>query len=252
MSSRPMPTEEAREMYKGQMGHIPMVGPKVVKNITRPSPELLKKFENVFVPDLSDRVGALYTMDSSIRSLYQPAPRLVGSAVTVKIPPGDTLSIHYAFRMLQKGDVLVVDARGDTESCGSGGGSPMPAISRGLAGIVIDGAWRDIQEFEAIGFPIYGKAISPFSSPKSRPGEINVPVCVGGVIVHPGDIVVCDREGGVVVPQEYAEIVAETVKDFELRESLDEWDIDRIDRTSDERAEYFDRIFRARGGKYIE
>jgi regulator of RNase E activity RraA len=152
--------------------------------------------------------------------------------------------------MVQPGDILLIDARGDTESCGSGAGSLMPPISRGLAGVVIDGAWRDITELQAIDFPIYGKGISAFSPPKGRPGEINVPVCCGGVIVHPGDIVVCDQEGGVIIPHKYSEIVANSLEKYSPRNSITDWDLERIQNNALERDKYFEEVFKMRGGEY--
>lgn len=231
-------------------GHRPVVGPKIVRNVPRPPANLVERYRDYFIPDISDRVGQLFTMDSYIHALYHPCKRLVGVALTVRIPRADNSSIHRAFNMVQPGDVLIVDARGDTEACGSGAGSLLPPISKGLAGVVIDGAWRDITELQAIDFPIYGKAISAFSPPKGRPGDINVPVCCGGVIVHPGDIVVCDQEGGVVIPREYAEIVANSLNKYNPRKSMKDWDLERIQKNAAERDKYFEDVFKMRGGKY--
>ena len=234
-------------------GHLPVVRPKIVVNVPRPSPQLVEKYRLFSIPDISDAVGQLYSMDSGIRPLYQPMKRLVGTALTVKTPPGDNCSIHRAMLMVQPGDVLVVDARGSTEFCGSGAGSLMPPITRGLAGVVIDGAWRDVGELQAIDFPIYGRGISPFSPPKSRPGEINVPICCGGVIVHPGDIVVCDEEGAAIVPQDQATEVAESLVEYRLRTSLEEWDVEGIHtRKVEANQRYFEVVFEARGGLYID
>ena len=125
-------------------------------------------------------------------------------------------------------------------------------ITRGLAGVVVDGAWRDVTELKAIDFPIYGKAVCPFSGPKRRPGEINVPVCCGGVIVHPGDIIVCDEEGGVVVPRQMAQTVADELREHHRPASLSDWDLERSSRLSDERDEWFEEMFKARGGVYVD
>ena len=233
-------------------GHRPVVGPVIVQNVPRPPTQLVDRFRDFFIPDICDRVGQLYTMDSSIHSLYQPARPLVGIALTVKTPRSENSSIHRAMNMVQPGDVLVIDARGDTESCGSGAGSLMAPISRGLEGVVIDGAWRDISELEAIGFPIYGKGVTAFSSPKTRPGEINVPVCCGGVIVHPGDIIVCGQDGAVVIPRKHAELVADSLQEHTLKSSLEEWDLERIKRNAKRRDELFEELFQERGGSYID
>src|SRR4051812_30467285 len=168
-------------------GHVPVIGPRTVRNVPRLPEALVERFRSAYVPDVSDAVGRLYTMDAAIRPLYRPMPRLIGQALTVKALPGDNLTIHGALNMAQAGDVLVVDWRGYTEGCGTGAGSMMPPISRGLAGVVVDGGWRDIAELQAIDFPIFGRSVSPFSPPKNRPGEINVAVSCGGVVVEAGD-----------------------------------------------------------------
>jgi regulator of RNase E activity RraA len=230
-------------------GHVPVVRPKIVVNVPRLSSQLVERFHHFYVPDISDAVGPLYTMESSIRPIYQPMKRLNGIALTVKTPPGDTSTIQRVLQMVQPGDVLVIDARGYTECCGSGTGSLIPAIHRGLRGVVIDGAWRDVNELHALGFPLFSKGISAYSGPKCRPGEINVPVCCGGVIVHPGDIVVCDEEGCTVVPQEEAGAVADALKQYTFRPALQDWDAEEIDqRKKQVNSQYFEEVFKARGG----
>lgn len=234
-------------------GHVPVVRPKIMVNVPRPPLRLVERFHRFYVPDLSDAVGQLYTMDSGIRPIYEPMKRLVGIALTVKTPPGDTSTVQHVLQMVQPGDVLVIDARGYTECCGTGAGSLVPAIHRGLVGVVMDGAWRDVGELRALDFPLYGRGISAFSAPKCRPGEINVPICCGGVIVHPGDIVVCDEEGGVVVPREEAAAVAESLKEYRLRATLQDWDADEIDRRKKEiDRQYFDEVFQARDGIIVD
>jgi regulator of RNase E activity RraA len=232
--------------------HRPVIGPRIVRGVPRLPDDLLERFRRAYLPDISDAVGQLYTMDSSIRPLYQPVRRLVGLALTVKAPPGDNITIHGALNMAQAGDVLVVDWRGYTEGCGTGAASLMPAVSRGLAGIVVDGGWRDLAELQAIDLPIFGKSIAAFSPPKARPGEINVPVCCGGVIVQAGDVIVADAEGAVVVPRAYAGAVAEALSDYQLRTSLAEWDVEGLSRTAESRGRYYDALFKARGGTYAE
>lgn len=234
------------------LGHRPVIGPRIVREFPRLSEELIERFRTVYVPDLSDAVGHLYTIDPTVRPLYRPMRRVVGLALTVKAPPGDNLTIHGALNMAQSGDVLVVDWRGYAEGCGTGAASLMPAISRGLAGVVVDGGWRDIGELQSIDFPIFGKSIAAFSPPKSRPGEINVPVCCGGVIVHAGDLVVADEEGAVVVPRDYARIVADSQGEYRPRTSIEEWDVEQLTRTAAERGRYYDEVFRARGGTYSD
>lgn len=232
--------------------HRPVIGPRIVRDVPRLPDTLIERFRQAYLPDISDAVGQLYTMDSSLRPLYRPMKRLVGLALTVKAPPGDNITVHGALNMAQHGDVLVVDWRGYTEGCGTGAASMMPAVSRGLAGVVVDGGWRDIAELQAIGLPIVGKSIAAYSPPKNRPGEINVPVCCGGVIVQAGDIVVADEEGAVVVPRDDASLVAETLNAYRGPKSRGEWDVEGLTRTADERGRFYAAIFNARGGRYLD
>jgi 4-hydroxy-4-methyl-2-oxoglutarate aldolase len=226
----------------------PVIPPTIVRNIIRPPDDLVERFKKASVGDLSDKVGQLYTMDSGIRPLYQPMPRLVGVALTVKLPPGDNLMVQLAMQMAQAGDVLVVDWRGYTGACGTGASSMTPAIERGLAGVIVDGAWRDLEELQALNLPVFGRAINPYSPPKARPGEINVPVCCGGVIVQPGDIVVCDSEGCVVVPRAHAQLVADAVPEYHFNTSLDEWRAARAGGRFAQMQQGYQEVFVAHGG----
>lgn len=235
-----------------RMDHRPVIGPRIVRNVPRLPEQVVERFRTAYVPDVSDAVGRLYTMDSGIRPLYKPMPRLVGLALTVKAIPGDNLTIHGALQMVQPGDVLVVDWRGSTECCGTGAGSLMSPIQRGLVGAVVDGGWRDIEEVQAAGFPLFGRSISAFSPPKDQPGEINVPVSCGGVVVDAGDIVVADEEGVVVVPRAYAEQVANALREYQPKRSVGEWDIDHLTREVERRRAYYRGIFDERGGVELD
>jgi 4-hydroxy-4-methyl-2-oxoglutarate aldolase len=228
----------------------PIIPPTIVRDIPRPPAELVERLGKASVADISDKVGQLYTMDSGIRPLYQPIRKLAGVALTVKLPPGDNLMVQLALNMAQPGDVLVVDWRGFTEACGTGAGSMTPAIERGLAGVVIDGAWRDLNELQALDVPVFGRGISPYSPPKARPGEINVPVCCGGVIVEPGDVIVCDAEGCVVVPRKYAEAIADAVPEWRLNTTLEEWRAVRAGFRFAEMQRGYEEVFLAHGGTY--
>ncbi len=187
-------------------GHRPVIPPKVVRKARNTEAAVLQRLLSAYLPDVSDAVGPLYTMDSGIRPVYQPIRRLVGWALTVKSPPGDNLTVHGALSMVQEGDVLVIDWRG-SDACATGAGSLVVPRRHGLLGAVVDGGWRDIAELQAIDFPVFARSVSPYSPPKSQAGEINVPVSCGGVVVHPGDVVVADVEGVVIVPLAHADLV---------------------------------------------
>jgi regulator of RNase E activity RraA len=195
-----------------ELGHRPKLAPRIGAIAPRLPAEVIELFRGIPVPDIGDAIGPLYTLDPGIRPVYEPIPRLIGQALTVKAPPADNLTIHGAFGMVLPGDVLVIDWRGCIDFCGSGADSLIVPREAGLAGIVIDGGWRDIAALREANFPLFARAISPTSPPKSRPGEINVPVACGGVIVEPGDLIIADSEGAVVIPLWALETIAEAFR----------------------------------------
>jgi regulator of RNase E activity RraA len=137
----------------------------------------------------------------------------VGTAITAKCPPGDNLAVKKALTLTQPGDVLVIDAQGFTEWCLGGFQMLKRAIKeRGLRGLIVHGAYRDASEAKEGQFPIYAVGTSTWSGPKVGPGEINVPVCCGGVIVHPGDVVCASGDGIVVVPRAYIGAVIDRLR----------------------------------------
>jgi len=223
--------------------HVPVVPPRIGAAPERPRPGLLAAFEGVRSTDVSDAVGRLYTMAPRIRALYEPAPQLVGVVLTVKAWPGDNLAVHGALSMVLPGDVLVVDWHGYTEGCGTGAESLRDPLARGLAGVVIDGGWRDLPELAEMGVPVYGVGAAAFSPAKQQPGELNVPVSCGGVVVHPGDLVVADGEGVAVVPREFADlVVAECAR-------AGQSEVDPGSRDSAlRRGRHFETVFAGRGG----
>jgi 4-hydroxy-4-methyl-2-oxoglutarate aldolase len=231
-----------------EFGHVPLVPPRIGSSAARVPAHLLERFREAFVPDLSDAVGELYTMDAGIRPLYQPMSRLVGQALTVKSPPGDNLTVHGALGLVGEGDVLVIDWRGYVGGCATGAGSLVEPIDRGLAGAVVDGGWRDVGELRGMRFPVFGRAVAAFSPPKARIGEINVAVSCGGVVVFPGDMIVGDEEGVVVVPAAYTQTVADRLRHYRPRSSLGDWDLESLRQAAAARREFFEQAFARRGG----
>lgn len=183
------------------------LGFRINLNGPRASKELIDAFAAIRTTDIADVVGKLYSVDTVIKPLYTPCRRTAGSAFTVRVPPGDNLMVHAAVDYAQDGDILVVDARGDTEY--SLGGALLCGIAKrhGVRGFVLDGVYRDGGEMQEYDFPVFGRGLQPKPGKKLGPGEIGTVVNLGGVPVHPGDIVVADAEGVVVVPLEYAEAV---------------------------------------------
>ncbi|WP_049889143.1 4-carboxy-4-hydroxy-2-oxoadipate aldolase/oxaloacetate decarboxylase [Natronolimnohabitans innermongolicus] len=178
-------------------------------DVERPDRDIVAAFEDVpstIVSDVTGNVGL--TIDSGIRPAYDGID-VAGTAITVKAAPGDNLIIHKAITMAEPGDVLVIDADGFTETGHIGELMCTSCQANDLAGLVIDGAYRDSREIAEMEFPVYGRAVHPRGPLKQDPGSINVPVSCGGVTVEPGDVVVGDDDGLAVVPADSAETVLE-------------------------------------------
>lgn len=155
--------------------------------------DLLGAFRQVATPHISDNLQRLSGV-VGLRAFHRGA-KLVGTALTVKTRPGDNLLIYKALMGASAGHVLVVDGGGDTANALVGELIMLYAQQRGCAGIVIDGAVRDAAAFRDADFPCYARAAIHRGPYKTGPGAVNVPVCVGGQIVQPGDIVVGDEDG---------------------------------------------------------
>jgi RraA family protein len=145
--------------------------------------------------------------------------KLVGTALTVRTRSGDNLAIHEALGMARPGDVIVVDGGGDTSRALVGEIMKAIAESRGVSGFVIDGAIRDVAAFAAASFPCYARGFTHRGPYKNGPGEINVPVSIGGLVIEPGDFVVGDEDGVVAFPQSIAPALLKAVHAQEAREA---------------------------------
>lgn len=163
-----------------------------------PSPETLESFRTLPTPHLSDNLERLSGMTGLQR--FHRRRKLLGTALTVKTRPGDNLLIYKALQDLRPGQVLVVDGGGETTNALVGELIMLYAIQRGCAGFVIDGAVRDVAAFDAADFPCYARGLSHRGPYKHGPGQINVPIQVGGQVVQPGDIVVGDEDGVLAFP----------------------------------------------------
>jgi regulator of RNase E activity RraA len=137
---------------------------------------------------------------------------MAGTAVTARSRAGDNLTYLRALEFCRPGDVLVIDAGGDLNNAGVGGILSFYAASIGIAGVVIDGALRDVAEIRERDFPVYARGITHRGPYKDGPGEINVPVSVGGMVVNPGDVVVGDQDGLLAIPQQGIEELIEKAR----------------------------------------
>jgi RraA family protein len=177
----------------------------------RPEARLVAEFAKMVTPHLSDSMERLYAGGPQLRPMHKEG-KLAGPAYTVKTAPGDNLLVHKALDTAKAGDVLVVDAGGFGDHAIIGELMMSRARQRGIAGIVIWGAIRDSAEIGAGSYPVYACAVTHRGPYKNGPGEINVPVMMGGMPVNPGDIIVGDADGLVAIPLESAERVLASAK----------------------------------------
>ena len=172
----------------------------------RPSRALVAALAEMVTPHLSDNMSRLAGAAAGLRPMHK-AGKLAGCALTVKVPAGDNLLVHKAIDIAEPGDVIVVDAGGYVGQAVIGEIMASWAAKRGVAGFVIDGAIRDLGTIGAGTFPIYACGVTHRGPYKDGPGEINVPVSVGGMVVRPGDIIIGDEDGLVAVSPADAEAV---------------------------------------------
>ena len=189
----------------------------VRKRIGRPDPKLVAELRDISPPTLHEAMGKRGAMPTPIKPLYA-GMRVCGPALTVACPPGDNLVIHYAVTLAEPGDVLVVDYAGYTEAGPWGDVLTTAAQGRGVAGLVIDGCVRDALAIRVAGFPVFARGTNMKGTTKALPGEVNQPILCAGVPVAPGDIVVGDDDGVVVVPKGRAGAVLAAAREREAKE----------------------------------
>ncbi len=164
----------------------------------RPARALVARFKDVVCAHLSDNMSRIAGTEAALRPWHKGG-QLLGVALTVRVAPGDNLMVHKAIDLCEPGDVIVVDAGGITSQAIIGEIMSSMAAARGAVGMVIDGAIRDAGALAKGRFPVYARAATHRGPYKNGPGEIHVPVSIGGMIVYPNDIIVGDEDGLVAV-----------------------------------------------------
>jgi 4-hydroxy-4-methyl-2-oxoglutarate aldolase len=177
-----------------------------ITNITRLSSELIKAYQQQAAATVYEAAGQQGAMDHTIRPIGS-GMKLCGSALTVRCQPADNLTLHAAIALAAPGDVIVADVGQCVEAGHWGEITTVAAQVRGVAGLVINGGVRDLEPVQRRGFPIFSRSISMKATVKKTPGLINHPIVCGGITVRPGDLVLGDDDGVVVVPREQAETV---------------------------------------------
>jgi 4-hydroxy-4-methyl-2-oxoglutarate aldolase len=162
------------------------------------SPASIQALKTFGAATVYEAQGAKGALDSGIKPIH-PDMQIAGPAFTVDCRPADNLMLHYAMLKVQPGDVLVVDAKAFLEAGPWGDVFTQQAIKQGLAGLVINGAVRDASAIIKMGFPVFCRGLSIKGTSKEQPGKINVPIHIGDVLIHPGDIIVGDQDGVVVI-----------------------------------------------------
>ncbi len=183
------------------------VGCKIIRNFERATPEQIELFRDLPVANIDDCMGRIAAIDANIVPIGRG--RLLGPAYTVRVPQGDNLMFHVAMDMAQPGDVIVIDAGGFDNRAIFGELMATYCKVRGIAGIVCSGAVRDSLALSQMeDFPVYACGVTPNGPYKNGPGEIGVPVSVGGKTIYPGDIIVGDEDGVLAIRPSDAEAVA--------------------------------------------
>ena len=184
------------------------------------SQEIVEAYREIPTSIISDNMERLFAMESKIRP-FHPKPIMVGHALTIHCPPGDNLVLQKAIEMAEPGDILVFNAGGDTTQAPVGEIVVSNCIRRGVAGLVIDGAVRDSDILPTLAIPVFAKGVTHRGCYKEGPGEINVTIACGGVVVRAGDLVVGDSDGIVIVPYEEAEgLLPKLLKKVEQEEQV--------------------------------
>ena len=191
--------------------------PVVVTDIRRADPAAVAELGRYGVATIHEAQGRSGLLSPELRPVW-PGAKLAGSAVTVHAPPGDNWMIHVAVEQCQDGDVLVLAPISQSVSGYFGELLATALRARGVRGLVIDAGCRDVDELQEMGFPVFSRAISAHGTVKESLGDVNVPIAIGGQVIRPGDVVVADTDGVVIVPRHKAAEVAAASQAREERE----------------------------------
>jgi regulator of RNase E activity RraA len=196
------------------------VGKRIYLRRNLPDPGLIEEFKTIPAANVADVMDRSCAMNPRIRLISRPkAPMSAGVALTVKGRAGDNLALHIAIDIAQEGDFIVVSNDADNTRSLTGGIMMAHLYSKKAAGIVLDGPIRDIDELGSWDFPIYATGATPGGPYKEGPGEINVPISCGEISVAPGDVILADADGIIVIPRNDAAVILQNAKNFQTQDS---------------------------------
>jgi len=223
------------------------IGFRILKRNRKVSADLAQQFSTIPVANISDSMERMSAASPRIRRMHVSGV-LAGPALTVKTRPGDNLMLHKAIDIAEPGDVIVVDAGGDLTNSLIGELMISHAINRGVAGFVIDGAIRDADAIREINLPVYAAGVNNRGPYKDGPGEINVPISLGGMVVEPGDLILGDGDGVLCVPFDQTDTV---LKKSIAKQLAEEKQIEAIKHKENDRS-WVDKTLNDRGCEVVD
>jgi len=209
---------------------------------------LVERFAKLPVANISDSMSRMSAAGPRLRPYHAQGTVLAGPALTVRTRPGDNLLVHKAIDMAEAGDVIVVDAGGDLTNSIMGEIMVYLAQEKGVAGFVIDGAIRDADEIRESGIGMFAAGVTHRGPYKDGPGEINAPVSIDAMVIHPGDLIVGDCDGLVCVPLDAAAAILDAA---EAKQRAEVTEIAAIRDGNVDRS-WVDKLLETRGVAYID